>query len=400
MTTYTPSVTILILNWNGRQLLPGCLAALAGLDYPDFQVVVADNGSTDESLAYVRREYPQVHCLDLGENLGYGRGNNAALARLDQKSEVLVLLNNDVTVRPDWLRELVGPLARPEIGVAGAKLLFPDERHIQHAGAELDYPLVLGQHLDYKAPDRGQLDEERAVDYVTGASMAIRWSVIDQLGLFDPRFAPYYYEEADFCTRVRAAGYQVIYAPRAVAIHHESFSAVKGSPQTDYAFHLNRLRYVLKHYSDAQLANDFIPAESRRLQSTPHSAAGLESIRRVYLQMMLEVSAGEARSQRDQILLAALGQWWETSLRIDPEHVPGIIHGKPLLDPLFRTIQAGWRAFSTKVLFWPIIRRQRASNALLWRLVLEMSRRSPQPLGDKEFVDQITSIRNRLSRIR
>lgn len=400
MTSYTPTVTILILNWNGRRLLPGCLAALEALDYPDYQVVVADNGSADESLAYVRENHPQVQCIDLGQNLGFGRGNNAALARLSDRREILVLLNNDVVVRPNWLKELVRPLARPEVGVTGAKLLFPDERHVQHAGAELAYPLALSQHFRYKALDQGSPDEEREVDYVTGASMAIRWSLVDQLGLFDPRFAPYYYEEADFCARVRSAGYKVIYAPRAVAIHHESFSAVKGSPQTDYAFHLNRLRYVLKHYTDEQLANDFIPAELKRLQTTPHSAAGLESIRRVYLQTMLEISAEEGDSERKPIILAALGQWWEMSLRIDPEQVPGIINGKPVLDPVFRKLQAGWRAFSTKVLFWPMVKRQRAGNALLWRLALELGQhRTDDPVDEKEIAQQIAALRQEMRRI-
>ncbi len=399
MSTYTPPVTILILNWNGRQLLPACLAALAALDYPDFQVVVADNGSTDGSLAYVGENHPQVQCVDLGQNLGFGPGNNAALARLSDKGEVLVLLNNDVTVRPDWLSALVAPLARPEVGVSGAKLLFPDERHIQHAGAEMEYPLAMGQHLGYKALDEGQLDQEREVDYVTGASMAIRGSLADQLGLFDERFAPYYYEEADLCARVRAAGYKVIYAPRAVAIHHESFSAVKGSPQTDYAFHLNRLRYVLKHYSDQQLANDFIPAETKRLYTVPHSAAGLESIRRAYLQAMLEISAEDADSERNRVFLAALGQWWEISLRIDPESVPGFIYGKPVLDPLFRKIQSIWRKIATRVLFWPIVKRQRTSNALLWRLAQELGRQASSQAGEEEIAQQIAAMRKALRRI-
>jgi hypothetical protein len=201
------------------------------------------------------------------------------------------------------------------------------------------------------------------------------------------------------CTRVRAAGYQVVYAPQAVAIHNESFTAVRGSPQSDYAFHLNRLRYVLKHFSDEQLANDFIPAELNRLQTTPHSAAGLESIRRVYLQTLLEVTAGDAAPARKQIIVAALGNWWETSLRVDPEHVPGFIHGKPLLDPLFRRTLAAWRAFSTKVLLWPVVKRQRASNALLWRVASELAQQPSMPAGDDEIGRQIADLRQQLRRI-
>lgn len=399
MTANSPTVTILILNWNGRQVLPRCLAALETLDYSDYQVVVADNGSADDSLVYVRENHPQVQVIEIGRNLGFARGNNAAFRRLEEKRDVLVLLNSDVYVRPDWLRALVDPFSDPATGISGAKLLFPDELHIQHAGAEVEYPLAISHHYAYQEVDGDGPEDSRPVPYVTGASLAIRWALAEDLGLFDERFAPYYYEEADLCAQVRAAGYQVIYAPRAVAIHDESFSAVKASPQSDYAYHLNRLRYVLKHYSDEQLTNDFIPAEMTRLQTTPHSAANLESIRRVYLEAMLEVSAADTGTERTRIVLAALGQWWEASLRVDPEHVPGFILGKPVVDPLFRMVQAGWRAFATKVLFWPVVKRQRATNALLWRVALELARLDTTVGGDETTARQIAAIRQELDRI-
>ncbi|UCG25321.1 MAG: glycosyltransferase family 2 protein [Chloroflexota bacterium] len=399
MTTDSPSVTILILNWNGRQLLPRCLAALQALEYPDYRVVVADNGSSDDSLDFVRETYPEALVVDLGQNLGFARGNNAAFSRLADASDILVLLNNDVYVRPGWLKSLVEPFADPQVGITGAKLLFPDETHIQHAGAELEYPLALSRHYAYQQVDGGPADECHAVPYVTGASMAIRWSLAEGLGLFDERFTPNYYEEADLCTRASAAGYKVLYVPTAVAIHHESFSAVKESPQTVYAFHLNRLRFVFKHYTDQQLANDFIPAELTRLLTTPQSAGGLESIRRAYLELMLELITAGDDSERYRVMLAALGQWWEASLRVDPEHVPGLIYGKPALDPLFRKLQVGWRAFSTKVLFWPVVKRQRATNALLWRTAQLLAQNASSAEGDEEIANQIAAIRKELRRI-
>jgi hypothetical protein len=398
MATEHPSVTILILNWNGRQVVPRCLSALEALDYPDLRIVVADNGSADDSLAYIRDNHPQVEVIELGHNMGFARGNNAGFARLAHKSDLLVLLNTDVYVRPGWLTALVQPFSRPDTGVSGAKLLFLDEKHIQHAGGEMGYPLAISRHIGYQELDDGQPEDEQEVPYVTGASLAIRWSLAQELGLFDEQFAPYYYEEADLCARVWQAGYKVIYVPQAVAVHHESLSAVKGSPQSDYAYHINRLRYVLKHYTDQQLINDFIPAELVRLQTVPHSAEGLESIRRVYLETMLEVSAA-VPSERKRIVLAALGQWWETSLRVDPEHVPRFIYDKPLLDPVFRKVQAGWRAFATKVLFWPTVKRQRAANALIWRLAMQLSQIDADEYEPEEVARQIDALRQELEEI-
>lgn len=399
MTTYSPSVTILILNWNGREVLPRCLDALLALDYQSFCVVVADNGSSDGSLSLVRENYPAVQTIELGQNLGFSKGNNAAFSRIEDDSDILVLLNNDVFVRPDWLTQLVTPFADPKVGITGAKLLFPDEIHIQHAGGELEYPSAMAHHIAYKEIDRGQANERREVPFVTGASLAIRWSLAEELELFDERFSPYYFEEADLCYRARAAGYKIVYVPEAVAIHHEAYSAKRHDAQTAYAFHRNRLRMVLKHYTDEELLNDFVPAELMRLQTMPMSAGGLESIRRAYLETTLELMSGDDLSGRDRAIISALGQWWEASLRVDPEHVPGLILGKPLVDPMFRKAQAAWHAFAAKVLFWPVVKRQRAANALLWRTAQALATRSSATEDNEVVVEQFMVLRKELRRI-
>ncbi len=398
MTTPEPTVTILILNWNGIEVLPRCLDALQALDYSKVVLVVADNGSTDGSVALVRENYPAVKLIELGENMGFGRGYNAAFSQLEDTTQILVLLNNDVYVRPDWLKHLVMPFSDPQVGVTGAKLFFLDEIHIQHAGGQMDYPSGVAHHFAYKEVDHGQADEQKEVPYVTGASMALRWSLATEMGLFDDQFWPYYYEEVDLCFRIRTAGYHIIYVPAAVAIHHETFSTQKNLAQTAYAFHRNRLRMVFRHYTDDQLLNDFIPSELSRLQTQPMSAQELEAIRRVYLETMWELATGDDDSERIKVILPALGNWWEASLRVDPEHVPGPIFGKPLLDPLFRTLQAGWNAFAGKILFWPIVKRQRATNALLWRFISELARSAPEQAGTDQITEVITKLRKELRR--
>ena len=156
---------------------------------------------------------------------------------------------------------------------------------------------------------------------------------------------------------------------------------------------------VFKHYTDDQLMVDFIPAELFRLQTMPTSAEGLEAIRRVYLETMLELFSSDDGSERHRVIMAALGQWWEASLRIDPEHVPGLIFGKPILDPLFRILLTGWKTFATKVLLWPIVKQQRATNALLWRLAFELGKRASDPADGDQISRQLMDMREELRRI-
>ncbi len=280
-----PSVSLLILNWNGKKLLQQHLPSFLDLNYPDFQVVIADNGSTDGSVAFVQAQFPQFTLIPHGQNLGFSPGMNAAMRQLD--SDVIVLLNNDVSVRPNWLRALVKPmLDDPAVGVTGCKLLYPDGRTLQHAGASLSYPLAFSQHDYRQEPDEGQADEQRDVPYVTGAAIAIHRRIIDAIGLLDEIFAPIYYEEVDYCYRARAAGFRVVYAPEAVGLHHESFTMRQMGGWHIFALQKNRLRFVLRHYTAAQFLDDYVPAEIKRIQDGL-TAAELYSLRRALLAIKL-----------------------------------------------------------------------------------------------------------------
>lgn len=264
--TEWPFVSLLVLNWNGRSLLETCLPPLLRLNYPAYEIVVVDNGSTDDSVPYLREHFPTVRLVETGENLGFSRGMNAGLRRAE--GEVVVLLNNDVIVLgEEWLRHLVRPLLQqPDTGITGGKLLFPDRQTIQHAGAFLTSPLAYSQHTGHGEQDNGQYDQARDVPYVTGAAMAIARPVLDDIGLLDEQFHPFYYEEVDFCWRARAAGYRVHYVPQAVALHDESFSLRQASRFQHYTYHRNRLRFVLKHYAAGHFLEIFVPAERARLR--------------------------------------------------------------------------------------------------------------------------------------
>ena len=258
-----PFVSLVIVNWNGRRYLEDCLESLLASDYPDYEMLLVDNGSTDDSVAFVQSAFPQVKAHCTHRNLGFAAGGNAGIRQ--SKGELIVLLNPDVIVRPGWLRNLVeGMFADETVGIGGGKAYYPDGRTLQHAGGFIQAPLAMGDQYGRGEIDEGQFDRQREVDYVMGAACGIKRSVLDQVGLLDEGYF-LYYGETDLCFRARRAGYRVLYIPDAVLIHVEGGT----SSQDDYAHfrasHTSRLRFVLKHYSVSQLLDKTFPAEYAHL---------------------------------------------------------------------------------------------------------------------------------------
>jgi GT2 family glycosyltransferase len=253
--------SLVVLNWNGREHLVQCLPSLAALDYSNFEIILVDNGSTDGSVEYVACEFPEVEVIENGRNLGYAGGMNVGIVH--SAGDVVILLNNDIIVRRDWLSALMGVMSVDEqIGIAGCKVFFADGKTLQHAGGFVSYPLALADHYGYCQADTGIYDALADVDYVTGAAMAIRRAALDQVGDLDADFFPIYYEDADICYRVRAASWRVVYVPTAVLTHLESATMGRDSYRYFVSFHRSRLRFVLKHLTPEQFLTDFAPAEA------------------------------------------------------------------------------------------------------------------------------------------
>jgi GT2 family glycosyltransferase len=253
-----PTLSVVILNWNGRAYLEACLAALAAQELPPDRVVLVDNGSTDDSVGFTRERFPWVTIRENGGNLGFAAGNNTALR--DETAEVIVLLNPDVVLAPGALSALAGALADPSAGVVGTKLCYPDGETIQHAGGFITQPQALPGHYGIGHPDEGNFDVPRDVEYVIGAAAAFRRSLLDEIGLLDEGYF-LYFEDVDFCARARNAGYRVVYWPLATGIHVESATAVKGSFAYLHRFHTGRWRYLLKHFPAAEIIEETFPAE-------------------------------------------------------------------------------------------------------------------------------------------
>jgi GT2 family glycosyltransferase len=252
--------SVIIPTWNGIPFLEGCLNAVFAQEGADLEVIVVDNASDDGSADFVAARFPKVRLIRNERNLGFAGACNAGLRAA--RGDVLVLLNQDTRVYPGWLGALVNALQGSEIGVAGCKILYPDNVTIQHAGGWIEWPLGLGHHYGQGEQDVGQWDVPQLVEYVTGAAMAFRRDVLERVGFLDQGFWPGYFEDADFCFRAREAGHKVLYVPDAVLIHVENTSlsdprAIVRSCQK------GRLRFLLKHMSPHRLLTEFVPAEER-----------------------------------------------------------------------------------------------------------------------------------------
>jgi GT2 family glycosyltransferase len=208
--------SVIIPNWNGAQHLPTCLASLRRQTLRDFEVIVADNASQDDSVAMLERDYTEVRLIRLDHNTGFAGACNAGLR--GGRGEYLVLLNNDTEVDPDWLRELAAAFDRhPAAGMIASKMLLFDRRHIFHTAGDIYKVNGTPGNRGVWQADEGQF-AEGPVFSANGGSAACRRAMLDQIGLLDEDFF-FSCEDVDLAWRAQLAGWQVIYAPRAVVYH-------------------------------------------------------------------------------------------------------------------------------------------------------------------------------------
>ena len=250
-----PEVAVIVLNYNGRALLGNCLESLTQLHTPA-RLIVADNGSGDGSLDYVRQNFAKIETLDLGRNWGFAAGYNQAVAAVD--TPWLVLLNNDASLAPDWIEHLLAWAGqRPQAAILGGKLLFsPGEPgtagRLQSAGASFT-DAGTAFEIAWGAADRGQYDQPRLVGAIPGAAMLIRRQVFQDLGGFDASYVAYL-EDVDLCWRAWLSGHEVHYVPQAVAQH--AYGASGGGRSAPYRIRLmqrNRLANMVKNLERSSL---------------------------------------------------------------------------------------------------------------------------------------------------
>jgi hypothetical protein len=253
------NVAVVILNLNGRAFFDECLASLSRLTVP-VDIIVADNGSTDGSLAYLREHHPQVRLIDQQKNWGFAEGYNRALAEVPHPW--VVLLNNDALLEPDWLECLLKVAERePRAAILGGKLLFyrPEktQRLMQCAGARFTDSGAAFE-IGWGQVDAGQFDQPAPVGSIPGAAMLLKREVFADLGGFDPDYFAYL-EDVDLCWRAWLRGYETLYVPEAVAWHH--YASTGGGRASAFRIRLmqrNRYATMFKNLEAASLPGALI----------------------------------------------------------------------------------------------------------------------------------------------
>jgi GT2 family glycosyltransferase len=246
----SPSVSVIIPNWNGSRLLPTCLDSLKRQTYPDFEIIVVDNASTDDSRELISRNYPGVQVISLDSNRGFAGGVNAGIRA--GRGKIVVLLNNDTEAEPAWLGELVGALqADAHVGMAASKLRLFDERDKLHSAGDFYRVDGVPGNRGVWEVDRGQYDDAASTPPVFGAcagAAAYRRELFERVGDFDPDLVSYC-EDVDLNWRARLAGYGCVYAPHAIVYHH--LSATGGGPRASYFVGRNLILVLVKDYPTA-----------------------------------------------------------------------------------------------------------------------------------------------------
>ncbi|HEY8884487.1 MAG TPA: glycosyltransferase family 2 protein [Chloroflexota bacterium] len=257
-----PTTSVVIVSYNVRELLLRCLASIEAADSStSIQTIVVDNASTDGSVDAVRAGFPNVLLVDATVNRGFGAANNLALAQAHGNQ--VMFLNPDAELGSDALAELTRALwSEPGVGVVGPQLIFPDGTTQSSRRRFPDIPLALVEStpiqqwwprfsgLDrYYVRDRSDKDRQE-VDWLVGACLLARRAVLDEVGGFDERFFMYS-EELDWCRRVRAAGWRVLYCPTARVIHHEGQSSEQNLARRARTFQASKARYFEKYYGSA-----------------------------------------------------------------------------------------------------------------------------------------------------
>lgn len=248
-----PLVSVIIPNWNGAAHLPTCLEALRRQTYTRQEVLVVDNGSTDDSLKLLAG-YPEVRILALGANRGFAGAVNAGIRAAH--GEILVLLNNDTEASPTWLEALVAAFERhPDAGLLASRILLFDRRDVFHSAG--DYYRVDGipGNRGVWETDQGQYDREEEVFSACGAAAAYRRELFQDIGLFDEDFF-YSCEDVDLAWRAQIAGWNCWYVPTAVVYH--KLSATGGGPIASFYDGRNFIYLIAKDYP-AGLLRQFWP---------------------------------------------------------------------------------------------------------------------------------------------
>ncbi len=219
-----PKVFIVVLNYNGGELLQNCLASLDYVSYPNFSIVIVDNASADGSLRRVRANFPQVTIIENEKNLGFSGGNNVGIKyALEQQADYVLLLNQDTEVEPDFLEKLIVTVEKnPQIGILSPLIFWEKTDCVWFSGGRINWWTMKAIN-ETRRRDRKYC----ATGFISGCSMLIKKAVIEKVGLLDEKFF-LYYEDVDFSCRAQRAGFLTVIDPASQIYHFETSGAIAG----------------------------------------------------------------------------------------------------------------------------------------------------------------------------
>ncbi|MBT8398886.1 MAG: glycosyltransferase family 2 protein [Rhodothermia bacterium] len=320
-----PRVSIIVVSWNAVDLLREFMPTVAATDYPDFEIILADNASEDGSAQWVQNNLPDIRIVRHDRNYAFCGGNNRAYPYAT--GEYVVFLNNDVKVEPDWLRPLVKQMESDKsIAAIQPKVLsYRQQDRFEYAGAaggfldRFGYPFARGRIFFKTEIDRGQYDDFRDVFWATGAAMMIRRSAVDEVGLFDEAFVMHM-EEIDLCWRLHRAGLRVAVEPQSVVYHLGAASLAETSPRKAYLNFRNNLLTLYKNLP---------PTTWRRVAPARAVLDSIAMLRTLLLGRPQE-SAAIARAYRDAMRMR--GQY---SDQRPTEETTGLLYGRSIVVDYF-----------------------------------------------------------------
>ena len=251
------TVAIVILNYNGKAHLTQFLPFVVKYSHPH-HIVIADNGSTDDSVIFIKQNYPSIHLIEIEENLGFTGGYNYALNFLDQ--DILVLLNSDVEVTPNWISPILLMMENDNsIAACQPKLLSFDQRsRFEYAGAaggfidKLGFPFCRGRVFQIMESDTGQYNNSTRIFWASGACMFIKNELFKSIGGFDEDFFAHM-EEIDLCWRLQNAGFSIYYNGDSKVYHVGGGTLSKANPNKTYYNFRNGLSMLIKNEKQGRL---------------------------------------------------------------------------------------------------------------------------------------------------
>jgi len=238
-------ISIVILNYNAGELLEKCISSILKSNYKNFEIILVDNASKDESHKECKNKFPKIKLIENKENLGYCEGNNIGLRQVD--GEYCIILNPDTEVEPNWINEFLKEYKNHGEGLYQPKLLATNNKTRINSGGNMMNIFGFGYSLGKGKEDSEEFDKFKLINYASGACLFTSKKILDKIGFFDP-FLFAYHDDLELGWRAAELGIKSFYAPSVIVYHSESFS-FKWSPKKFYLLERNRWYCILTHYS-------------------------------------------------------------------------------------------------------------------------------------------------------